>query len=125
MNNIKDIFVSQIQKAYVFIVLGLISMNVSAAAPVLPKIGPAADVTAESDPTNIIVTVFKYVGGIMVWLAVAWFGLQMFWAVIKAVNEARGGDSSWMEAGKSMVGNVMIFILFLAIALWYSAAFLS
>lgn len=91
----------------------------------LPQVGAAEDVTADTDPLDFFVVLFKYVGAVAIWLAVAWFGMLMFGSVIKAANEARGGDVSWMEAGKSMLGNVIIFILFLGIAIWYSAAFLA
>ncbi len=106
----------------------LLTASIQCAAqtnPTLPKIGPGAGVDASTDPVSIPILIFKVVGGVAIWLAVAWFGLQMFWAVIKAANEARGGESSWMEAGKSMLGNVMIFVFFLAMALWFSAAFLA
>ncbi len=91
----------------------------------LPQVGAAEGVTADTDPLDFFVVLFKYVGAVAIWLAVAWFGMLMFGSVIKAANEARGGDVSWMEAGKSMLGNVIIFILFLGIAIWYSAAFLA
>ena len=91
----------------------------------LPQVGAAEDVTADTDPLEFFVVLFKYVGAVAIWLAVAWFGMLMFGSVIKAANDARGGDVSWMEAGKSMLGNVIICILFLGIAIWYSAAFLA
>jgi hypothetical protein len=100
-------------------------VSVHAAPPGLPSIGPNQGVTAESDPADILVTVFQWAGGVAIWLAVAWFGLQMFGDVIKAANEARAGDSTWAEAAKSMVGNVLVFVLFLGLAVWYSAAFLA
>jgi len=125
MHILLNALVTQIQKMHVFIVIGLLSMNTNGAAPALPNFGGVTQPTADSDPIDVVIAVFKYVGAAMVWIAVAWFGLQLFWAVIKAANEARGGDASWMEAGKAMVGNVVMFVLFLAIAIWYTAAFLS
>ncbi len=110
------------------ILLSAVSLQVAAQSNdnySLPKIGAAENVTAESDPLDYFVVLFKIVGAVVLWLAVAWFGMLMFGSVIKAANEARGGDVSWMEAGKSMLGNVIIFILFLGIAIWYSAAFLA
>ena len=119
-----NFIIFQTRYVYILTVLSLLSLNVESAAPPLPTIPGAATPTATTDPIDIVIDVFKYVGAAMIWLAVAWFGLQMFWAVIKATNEARGGEASWMEAGKSMVGNIMMFVLFLAVAVWYTAAFL-
>ncbi|MAZ86580.1 MAG: hypothetical protein CL693_02955, partial [Cellvibrionaceae bacterium] len=92
------------------ILLSAVSLQVAAQSNdnySLPKIGAAENVTAESDPLNYFVVLFKIVGAVVLWLAVAWFGMLMFGSVIKAANEARGGDVSWMEAGKSMLGNVI------------------
>ena len=110
------------------ILLSAVSLQVSAQSNngySLPQVGAAEGVTADTDPLDFFVVLFKYVGAVAIWLAVAWFGMLMFGSVIKAANEARGGDVSWMEAGKSMLGNVIVFILFLGIAIWYSAAFLA
>ncbi len=108
------------------LLLSVISVQVAAQNEYsLPSVGAADNVDASTDPIDFIVSIFKVVGAAVLWIAVAWFGLMMFGAVIKAANEARGGESSWMEAGKSMLGNVVIFIVFLGIAIWYSAAFLA
>ena len=116
-------------KLHVALWLGFASMmsraQSNSGGPLLPTIGPAGTVDANTDPGSLAVTVFKWAGGIVIWLAVAWFGLLMFGSVIKAANEARGGDSSWAEAGKSMLGNVLMFVFFLTVALWYTAAFLT
>ncbi len=125
MKNSRSNFQNIALKAQVSTLLLFASSNLLAAAPRLPTIGPKNDIDANTDPADIMVEIFQWAGGIVVWLAVAWFGLQMFGQVLKAANDARGGESSWMEAGKSMVGNVLMFVFFLAIAVWYTAAFLS
>lgn len=91
----------------------------------LPEVLPDSVDTSSSDPASIMVSVVKFVIGLVLWVAIAVLALKTIIEAIKDIKEARDGDSKWVSAGKSIAGGIFFFVLALAIALWIQGTFLS
>jgi|GEM_PF-7075948 len=91
----------------------------------LPNVLPDGVSTTGNDPAEIIVSVFKVVVSLVLWLAVLGLAVKTIIEAIKDIKEAKDGDSKWISAGKSIAGGVFFFLVVLALALWIQGAFLS
>lgn len=91
----------------------------------LPDVLPDGVETESTDPTSVLVGVFKFVISLVLWLSVLGLAAKTIIEAIKDVKEARDGDSKWISAGKSIAGGVFFFLIILALALWIQGAFLS
>jgi hypothetical protein len=120
---------SKVQSIVIFgclmVVVALLWPAIASAQPELPGLEMDGVDTDGGNPLDILLSIFKYVAAVILWIAVAYLGVKVLLEALKDIRDAKDGDTKWISAGKSIAGGVMFFLVALSIAIWISSQFFS